>query len=211
MDKYPKINTLYKRTIEKPCTIIPGDYRDEIYPNICLWDVYEKVDGTNIRITFSEDELIIRGKTDNADLSRELIENIKDLLPLDRLNTILPQLKPHTITLFGEGYGRNIQNPAGSLYRPDMSFILFDIKIGHWWLDSKKVAAISCELQILSALFIGRMSISTITDYVKSKPLSLISQKPQVMEGIIARTSLHKRDGERVMFKLKVKDYEILK
>ena len=130
---YHKIPSIFKRT-EKGI-IIPGEFSTSI-----LGDLYdsnfpfiwrEKVDGTNIRISFDMDrdpQFLIQGRTNRAIVPPYLQVAIENL----GLAEILPERFPEGVTLYGEGYGPKIQK-AGKLYRNDHSFVLFDVQVGHPW------------------------------------------------------------------------------
>lgn len=206
MIKYHKINTLYKRQTEKPCKIIIGDYSEDYFDNIKYWSVDEKIDGTNIRFTFDEQIVEFGGRTDNADIPSKLIHYLKETFTLERLNTVFPNALPSSVVLFGEGYGAKIQ--SGGYYHDEQRFVLFDVKIGHMWLTRDSIQDIADKLSIPCTPFIGTMTIPDITDFVQSRPTSIFAKDEHVMEGIIARCDMFNRRGERVIFKLKVRDYE---
>ncbi len=214
------MQTLWKRH-EETGKILEGQYSLEEFSMINKWQVQEKIDGTNIRIRFylipacysntMKDILAVefKGRTDEAQIPPHLLKYLYEHFTIERLSKIFDLNKKAEITLFGEGYGPKIQGPGGN-YREDAGFILFDIKVGDWWLTQYDVEKIAESLEIPYAPIIGRMNKEEIIEYVKSKPLSLCSRIPQVMEGIIARTDplLLLRNGDRLIFKLKVKDFK---
>lgn len=209
MIKYPKINTLFKRETNNPCNIIIGDYSEEYFGNIVYWNVEEKIDGTNIRFTFDDKTVEFGGRTDNADIPAKLLNYLKETFTLDVLNSVFPDAHPNSITLFGEGYGPKIQ--SGGYYDDEQRFVLFDVKIGHLWLAREAIRDIAYKLHIPCAPQMDKpIRVQEIIDYVKSKPNSLFAKDDHVTEGIIARTDLLNRRGERVMFKLKVRDFDFL-
>lgn len=211
--KYPKIQTLWKREeAANKGKIIVGQYSLEEFGLIKRWQVQEKIDGTNIRIhyhMFKGSPLVeFHGRTDEASIPPKLLAYLQSYFTHERLYSVFDVFANPSIMLFGEGYGPKIQN--GGNYRSDPGFILFDIAVGDWWLKQEDVKGTAASLNIPYAPMIGMMTEEEIVEYVKSKPLSLCSEKPQVMEGIIARTEplLLLRNGERLMFKLKCKDFE---
>ncbi len=113
------------------------------------------------------------------------------------------------VVLFGEGYGPKIQK-GGGLYRKDVGFILFDAYIGGWWVLRNSIEDISDKIGIHYVPLIGTMEINEAVEYVRSKPNSLIANEPKIMEGIVARSTplLLFRDGNPLMWKLKVRDYK---
>jgi hypothetical protein len=235
--KYPKIHSLWKRQgwyLEKgkknnPAyqsgrqSFIVGDYAIPEFGNIKTWLVQEKIDGINIRIEYCR-ERVIRGNDLCTILSLEFSGRTEEAIlphPLDDIlfdhftHVLLEQVFPleldkikKEVILFGEGYGSRIQKGGGN-YRKDQSFILFDVYVDGWWLKQDDVKKIADKLGISYAPIIGIMTEDEIAAYVKSKPLSLCSVIPQVMEGIIARPEqlLLLRNGEPLMMKLKCKEF----
>jgi hypothetical protein len=216
MEEYPKIQTVFKRDMEKnPKLVVEGEWTlpefDYLAENEWDWD--EKIDGTNIRVGFDYDSIDIRGRTDNATLHPKLVEAIRTLLPFDKLEAVFTFDDAYTdseapfVTLYGEGYGPKIQK--GGKYRDDMSLILFDIKIGHWWLRRKDVADIAAKLDMDSVPYIGsgnlHSAIAAIKDGVRSRFGDFLA------EGIVLRpkVGLADRGGRRIITKLKHRDFGI--
>jgi len=77
-----------------------------------------------------------------------------------------------------------------------------------WWFE------LVCSGFVASYLYyvplVGTMEINEAVEYVQSKPNSLIANEPKIMEGIVARSTplLLFRDGNPLMWKLKVRDYK---
>lgn len=219
--EYPKTQTIWKRDLDTG-KIIPGDYSLEEIKNIKLWHVTEKIDGTNIRIVVRRnengtDDITIMGRTGKSDIPEHLIQYLRTLFVIGGLAASIrkpdtPVFKDSTIILFGEGYGYKIQ--GGQPYRKkDVSFVLFDIWIDGWWLSQNDVTAIANKLGIDRAPIIATiLSELDIIDYVKSKPFSVLAQEKRVIEGVVVRTEplLLLRNGKRLMWKLKVKDFDNL-
>lgn len=111
--------------------------------------------------------------------------------------------------MYGEGYGAGIQK-AG-LYRPDMSFILFDVQIGDVFLVRESVADIAkCfGVDVVPAVFNG--TIDEGVAYVKTKPHSMLGTREAKMEGLVGRPLVELRDrlGKRVIIKIKACDFEV--
>ena len=178
----------------------------------------EKVDGTNIRITSNLAFLLtdppkIEGRTDKALIQPNLFRYLQEKFTVELIANALgtenqPPGYDSYVTIYGEGYGSNIQ-AAGPSYREDPSFILFDIKIDRHWLSRESVKDIASKLGVPTVPDLGIMTEEEIVAYVKSKPMSLCSEKPQVMEGIVARSKpvVYDRHGNPFMFKLKCKEF----
>jgi ATP-dependent RNA circularization protein (DNA/RNA ligase family) len=224
--EYPKIHSLWKRQgwyldegkKNNPDyqsgrqSFIVGDYAVPEFANVKYWLVQEKIDGTNVRIIYDGKTVTFKGRRDDSDLPKDLFSYLNAVFTVDKLRHVFShrEIKDGSkLQLFGEGYGGNIQK-AGPNYRPDIGFILFDVHQNYWWFqrDVKKAA---CSLGIYYAPIIGVMSEQEVVDYVKSKPLSLCSQNPQVMEGVVCRpnSSLMRilENGEPLMMKLKCREF----
>jgi hypothetical protein len=216
--QYPKTKNLWVRiTHDKKDPrfgkLVEGEYVLPEFRNVNLWHVTEKVDGMNIRIIYDTvtDTVDFRGRTDRAILPEKLHRYLKEEFTPELFRSIIdPDEKPEVIILFGEGYGHGIQK-SGSHYSRKQKFILFDIWIDGWWLESYDVKEWAHVLDIESVPVIGKkMTVIDIVKFCKSAPKSMIADDDDFeMEGIIARSNplmLRRNGKDRVMFKLKVGD-----
>ena len=204
--EYHKIQTVWlrdKATNYK--TLLDNEWsKPEFYAlSNCQWTFTEKVDGTNIRLHLSADsQLTIGGRTDNAQIPAPLVAAIQ-ALELDKRHELqkLPEL-----TLYGEGYGGKIQK-AGATYGPEQRFVLFDIRIGDMWLERDNITNIAFSLGLDVVPITGYGTLQTMVNICRD---GFESQwGPFQAEGLIARPAveLFNRRGERVITKLKVKDF----
>lgn len=211
--KYPKIHSVYKR--DENHKFIMGEYSCPEFALIDKWQCQEKIDGTNIRVSFKYNKyddvylIGIQGRTDEASIPAHLLNYLKTHFTPDRFDKIIPEDKideAADIILFGEGYGPSIQ--GGGNYRDTQGFILFDVVINRWWLKQEDVKDIAAKLEIPYAPIIDMMTIQEAIDYVRRKPFSQCSVRPQPMEGLILRPHplLLFRDSSPLMLKVKVKD-----
>ena len=84
---------------------------------------------------------------------------------------------------------------------------MFDIKIGHWWLQRKDVEIIGKNLGLDVVPIIGK---GTLRDMVDTVQRGLNSKWGDFKaEGIVARpiVELRTRSGDRIITKLKNKDF----
>jgi ATP-dependent RNA circularization protein (DNA/RNA ligase family) len=216
--EYPKINSLYKRELNRDRSLVIGSYSCEEFASINRWIIDEKIDGTNIRIMRNPNgDLYIGGRTERAQISCNLLSYLNITFNKEILDKVFQEddygVCPHFI-LYGEGYGTNIQ--SGGYYRKDVSFILFDVFMNGWWLQKEDVMIIADKLGIEHTPIISKSNlyvdwtIPEIVEYVKSKPRSIIAQDDHEIEGIIARAHpqmLFRTDKLPIMFKLKCKDF----
>lgn len=216
MKEYHKIQTLYKRDPEtKFKSLLAGEYALPEFEYLAnnQWVMTEKVDGTNIRILCNppateggEYAVTFRGKTDNAQIPAFLLEKLIDLFHGETMDTI-QRIFPGGACLYGEGYGPKIQKGGGN-YRQDQSFVLFDVKIGDWWLRREDVESIASQLE-LDVVPIIR--IGPIKDAVMLCENGFKSEWGDFQaEGVVARpeVELQTRNGERIITKLKCRDFQ---
>jgi len=212
--KYEKINTLWKRDEKE--NIIGGEYSLPEFDMIDHWEVSEKVNGMTIRIILSkiEGKLKIKfaGRTDKSVIPQPLLGNLMKFFTKEQILKAFDVSKIDTkAILYCEGYGVKIQK--GGKYIPDnQDVILFDVLIDGFWLESGQVTEIAELLEMKRVPIITEIwKKEDIVDFVKSKPESRLVEGV-IMEGVVCRSKplLLRRNGKRVIFKLKVKDYEAL-
>lgn len=219
MAEYQKIQTLFKR--DERNIIIPDQFT---YPEFEVlkdlkWECTEKIDGTNIRIELEssgnpEDGIIMsfKGRTDKAIIPEHLLTKLNWLFDREHLMealNITDETQNCNITLYGEGYGAKIQK-GGNYISNDVNFILFDVKIGKWWLDRESIKDIANKLGISAVPLMGYMTIPEAIEYVKKGFKSTIAEnKDYDAEGLVLKTpcGLLKRDGERLITKIKTVDF----
>ena len=219
MAEYQKIQTLFKR--DERNIIIPDQFT---YPEFEVlkdlkWECTEKIDGTNIRIELassgnSEDGIIMsfKGRTDKANIPEHLLTKLNWLFDREHLMealNITDGTQDCNITLYGEGYGAKIQKGRNYISN-DVNFILFDVKVGKWWLDREAIKDIANKLGINAVPLMGYMTIPEAIEYVKKGFKSTIAEnKDYDAEGLVLKApcGLLKRDGERLITKIKTVDF----
>lgn len=208
MKEYHKIDTVFKRDIAtKFKTLLMGDYSQEAFGYLANneWVFTEKVDGTNIRVMIGADRKItFGGKTDNASIPAFLVSRleVRFFPQIDRLAEIFPEGG----CLYGEGYGPKIQKGGGN-YRADADFVLFDVKVGDWWLQRDGIEDVAGKLALDVVPIIGR---GTLADMIMMAQLGFKSTWGDFeAEGIVARPTveLKSRNGARIITKIKHKDF----
>jgi len=206
--EYPKINGLWKR--DEKGTVLIGEWSTPEFAYLAStpWTWTEKIDGTNIRIHWDGSQVTIGGRTDKAQLPGPLVNNLTDgrLLVSALWKAIFPECD--NVTLYGEGYGAGIQKGGGN-YRPDQDFILFDIRVGDWWLKREDVEDVADKMgvEVVPVVDDG-YSPREVWEGVKSE--SLCSAWPGVeIEGYVGhpKAELYDRRGNRITMKIKMKDW----
>ena len=220
--EYQKIQTLFKRDEKK--VIIPTEFTlpEFGYLKDCKWEATEKIDGTNMRVELfpeldgngeiSQIRMQFKGRTDSAMIPAHLYDRMTALFDRERLvKYFYPEdvedLVP--ITIFGEGYGAKIQK-GGNYIKDGVDFILFDVKIGKWWLSRESCEKIATDLGLKIVPLIGMMTIQEAIDYVKQGFKSTIAEnKDYDAEGLVLKTpnGLLRRNGERLVTKIKTVDF----
>ena len=208
MNEYHKIQTVFKRdpaTNHK--TLLEGEYSEDAFGYLAdnLWEFTEKVDGMNIRVMYNglEAPVVFAGKTDKADLPGLLVENLGYLFPYGKMVSQFGD--EEEVCLYGEGYGGKIQK--GSRYQQEQTFVLFDVKVGSWWMKREVVKQIAASLGIQCVPVIVRGTLHEMVHLARKGIVSSWGDFPA--EGIVARpvVELVGRNGRRVITKIKCKDF----
>ncbi len=175
-----------------------------------MWNYYEKVDGTNIRVQYGG-SVYFKGKTDKADISSFLLEKLIKLFPEEKLGKIFTDVptRESAVCLYGEGYGARIQKGGGNYISNDVSFILFDVKIDDWWLKREDVEEVASKLGIKVVPLIGFGILESGIEIVRNGFRSRIAEKDIMAEGLVMKPKIEMRNrrGHRIITKIKYKDF----
>lgn len=206
MKPYHKIQTVFLRDPANNFkTLLEGQFAKPEFEFLSgnRWVFTEKVDGTNIRVILQHHKNPeFRGKTDNAQIHGNLISYLNaKFMDCD--------LKPEPdapITLYGEGYGPKIQKGGGN-YSDKQKFVLFDVRVGDWWLHRKDVEDIAKQVNVGCVPIVEQGSLTYMVEIVRTGFPSAWGDF--TAEGLVARpeTELQSRAGERIITKLKYKDF----
>jgi hypothetical protein len=207
MSEYHKIQSIFKRDMTSPRkTLIDGDWTLPEFEYLAgnRWEFTEKVDGTNIRVILKDGAITFGGRTDEAQIPAKLVERLNErFLPQAAL---MAEVLGNDAVLYGEGYGAKIQKVGGS-YRPDQDFVLFDVRVGPWWLKRLDVQDIGEQLGLDVVPVIGSGSLHDAVAWAKRGIRSTWGDFEA--EGIVARPSveLQTRGGQRLIAKIKCRDF----
>ena len=208
MTQYHKIKTVWERDPEtNHKTLIPGKWATPEFKFLRnnQWLFTEKVDGTNVRIIVGGGQIRFAGKSDAAVLPQPLLDSLRNELAT-RAVEICDLFDGAPACLYGEGYGAKIQK-GGGRYRPDQGFILFDVRVGDWWLQRPDVEDVARELGLNVVPVIG---VGTLNDMIARAMAGFDSKWGRFQaEGIVARPTveLQNRVGHRIITKVKYKDF----
>jgi hypothetical protein len=219
--EYPKIDTLYDR--DGSHHVIVGKLRRPEFGNIKMWYVTEKLNGRNTRVSLvnnGADGIVdYGGKTDEADMPPELLEYLKETFTLEKMKAAFwmnPLKIPQRVTIYGEGYGHESCAAGSKMYRDNISFRLFDCLVDTWWLKRNDLENVAMKLKIKCVPLLGIINDlpKSLLDLENIIKISHVATEENnnfcaMAEGIVAFTDpyLFNRKGERVMWKLKVKDF----
>lgn len=207
MEEYQKIQTVFMRDpATKMKKLLAGQYSlPEIeYLKDCEWVWTEKVDGTNTRVSLDENGVVeLGGRTNDSQIPATLVKVLQELFTCDKMAAVFDG----PACLYGEGYGAKIQK-RGENYKADgVDFVLFDVKIGRWWLRRKDVEDIAGKLGIPTVPMVMRGTIEQAVSRVRQGFESAWGAFPA--EGLVGRPRevLQDRGGERIITKIKQKDF----
>lgn len=208
MNPYHKIQTVFKRNPDnKFRTLLRGAYSLPEFAFLAdnEWVFTEKVDGTNIRIKCA-DKITFGGKTDKAQIPAFLVEKLEERFHSQATRDKIAGLFSDGACLYGEGYGAKIQK-GGSNYRTDQDFVLFDVRVGEYWLQREDVEQVAACLEIDVVPIIGTGTLHRMVYNVKAGFASRWGHFRA--EGIVARpaTELKTRSGHQIITKIKHKDF----
>ena len=205
---YPKMLTLFDRDSEtfkvnEHCMKSP----DFEVPK--TWLVDEKIHGQNIRIYWDGHTVrfAARSSENVNDIHKELREDLSARFRQEKLEALFGEKE---VTIFGEGYGAGIN--GGANYSPTKRFVMFDVNVQGIWLtrESVKHVAQSLDVAMVPEIF-QAAPLSVVIELVRTGFNSLLADRntgiKHEAEGIVARTELCTRFGQRLMFKLKTCDF----
>ena len=208
MIEYPKIPNIFIREQYGKNRLIEGKYTsDELeYLDLNYWIGTEKVDGTNIRVCWDGYSVGFRGRTDKAQIPKQLLERLQELFGGTEKEELFEQtFGKKEVILFGEGYGGKIQN--GGKYGTE-DFILFDVLCDGYWLKRDNIYGIAGIFDLKTVPVVFRGSLEDAVEFIRKHPKSRL--KDEAMEGIVCvpQTQLYTRNGERIIVKIKCRDFE---
>jgi ATP-dependent RNA circularization protein (DNA/RNA ligase family) len=203
MSEYHKIETLYERDLAT-FKVKPEILKNPVYGIIKSWRWTEKIDGTNIRVMWQDGKLTFGGKTDNAQIHADLIRYLYETFDVELMRSIFPDAN---VVLYGEGYGAGIQK--GGDLSPTKKFILFDVRVGEWWLSHENVADVAQRLGIDMVPDFGEMTLKDATALVHAGFQSKLNGGAAKAEGLVGRPleALYDKKFSRLIVKLKTRDF----
>jgi hypothetical protein len=215
---YHKIDTVFAR--DGRGRIVEGTYACPEFEYLAdrEWTFTEKVDGTNVRLYYDgspefrgHEHAYIAGRTDEAQLPPRLLNPLVELLKTLPLEDVFGNRVEtnERVVLYGEGYGMGIQL-GGDRYLPDgCDFVLFDVKVGGWWLRRDAVEDVADKLGLDVVPVVGTGTLADAVELTRTGFPSNRWTGVTVAEGIVARPAvdLFDRAGRRIITKIKHRDF----
>jgi len=176
-----------------------------------LWAYRRKLDGENMRVMWDGEKAIWSGKSDDFTCDEETTKMMNQKFQEEIFEEKFGREK--TVLLFGERMGPKCQ--GNELGLEESTFVLFDVKIGDVWLEPKNVVAIAKYFDVPSCydymqegvkpVMEGDGYVDTLTNLIKRVNKGEFRE----WEGLVAtpETGLCNRKGERLIVKVKNKDY----
>lgn len=247
---YQKINTIFMRDAKN--VIMPYERFTEPefeYLRNLKWRGEEKIDGTSMRIEVTKEQIIagvnapagqgntgvkfkvrIAGKTDNAQIPKNLLKHMQEKYPDEKVlaalglkefipveewenehNWLTYEQIPNIYTIYGEGYGEGIQS-GGWYIKGGNEFIVFDVKVNDIYLKTDARDEIATKLGAPIVPFIGYFTLDEAIAFVRKGFRSRVAQNPdaKMAEGLVLRTDLGLRNrmGNRLIVKIKYEDFQ---
>lgn len=211
MTEYHKIKTVFNRDPENMRFVVDSQWATPEFEYLSNkeWVWTEKVDGTNIRVMWDGKSVTFGGKTDNAQLYMPLIQKLQETFDTTPSRLLFKEIfgEDGGLCLYGEGYGAKIQKGGGNYRADGVDFVLFDVRVGDWWLQRKDVEDVAVKLGIKVVPIVGRGKLTDAVEMVKQGFNSQWGDFPA--EGLVCRpaTELSDRAGKRIITKIKCRDF----
>lgn len=205
MQRYHKIENLFKRHSGK---LVEGEFQEKHVKLLKenQWLFSEKVDGVNIRLHWSGEEMTLLGRNNNSQIPPHLLEYLQGLFKKEE---IAKHVYPGCI-LVGEGYGERIEEPRGSQYQADgVGFVLFDVvAMDGKYCDRHVVELIAKNLKLKVVPLVFEGTLQEAIDFIRTQPTSQF-REGMTMEGMVGTPigDFLTGAGERIITKLRCEDY----
>lgn len=202
--KYIKINSLYKR--DKKRKILKGKYCDEVVESLknFKWIGTEKIDGTNTRLIWTGASIEVKGKTDKGIITPYMKRATEKYLDVKKFKEVFSSTEA---ILFGESYGHNITSAGDGYLSVTNDFILFDVFINGFWLKRESVDCVAKNLGMKSVPTVFKGTLDQAEEFVSTGFKSLLADTEAEGLVLVPEYDLLKRNGDRIITKVKHKDY----
>lgn len=205
--EYHKIPSAYKLDAAAKKYTREFSSKELEYLSDCIWMWTEKIDGTNIRVCWDGHKVGLRGRTDRAQMSKELLDLLNRLFGGPEMEIKFEEIfQDKPAMLVGEAFGPGIQSGGG--YGPELQFRLFDVKVGGFWLERPAQKDIAEKLNIRCVPLVGYGRIEFASEYLADQEKTTIEGGTAPIEGLVGvpTVRLNKANGERIIVKIR-KEY----
>ena len=206
--EYPKIWSPFNREVEgtRRGKLIMGQWSLEEIRLLSDsdWTWTEKVNGTNVRIIWDGHKVTIGGRTDDAQMPLILVRHLQAQFTEELMEQ---QFQGTPVVLYGEGYGARVQAGSG-VYSPDPRFVMFDAKVGDWWLLPEALGILALQMAVDIVPTVAACPIIDAVTMVRGRKLKSRWGDFEP-EGLVGKPplGLTRRDGDRMLVKIKGKDF----
>lgn len=209
---YHKISGPFKRDQDLRL-VVPGDFVSPVVEMLAtspVWLFTEKIDGTNVRLIWDGHNLSFNGRTNNANLHKDLEAKLTELFIRPGVEEYFEEeFGENEVILVGEGYGAGIQKGGGD-YSPTKEFLGFDVIVRGNYLSYENARKIFGRLDIpyLNAINTVPRDLLWGIDIVANGLYSGFGDRKFLAEGLVAitETPLYDNNGQRIIVKLKTVD-----
>jgi len=217
MKPYPKIQTIFKRDPDNNYkTLLQGEFSKPEFEYLSdnKWIFREKLHGTNIRVIYNPEKnpvVRVRGRREKSQVPDFLEEEILKQF-IWKSDLFEDTFGDTPVCLYGEGVGEKIQNVGENYVTSGNKFVLFDVRIGDWWLKEEDVLGIAQSLKIDIAPRIGVGTLWDALDLTQRGFYSTLAKNvgnDLIAEGLICVpiSPMYTRRGKRVITKIKHQDF----
>lgn len=214
MTEYHKINSIFNR--DGRGRLIEGEYAQPEFAYLAdnEWVWTEKVNGTNVRLSYDgsptfrgNEHAYVAGRTDAAQLPPAVLTRLVDVLKTAPLEDAFGD-DPTEVVLYGEAYGRGIQRHGAHYLSDGVDVVLFDVRVGDWWLRREAVADVATNVGLQVVPVIGRGTLAEAIELTRAGFPSARWPNVTIAEGLVLRpeVELFDRGGNRVIAKIKHRD-----
>jgi len=173
------------------------------YLSTLQWQYKRKLNGENLRVKWDGNRVVWNGKTNAYQASKKLTNYMKETFVEEIFEERFGRDK--TVLLFGEHMGEKVQGNELGLEKPE--FVLFDVKIGEFWLEPEDVEEVAKYFWLRTYKDFGDTGQDTLINLISRTAIGDFKE----WERIVATPKIRclQPNGERVICKIKNKDYAI--
>ena len=177
----------------------------EAFKGMKFW-ASEKIDGTSVGIKWDGERISFIGHTDKSQFNPRYLEYLQNRFGTPEFESCVEMIfgdKP--VIIYGEGISKDYNVHYGF---PEGEFIMYDISIDNGKFAERDVVYEVANKLDIKMPFEARMTLDEAIEYVKARPQSVLNSEYK-MEGLVLRpmVELYLNNGERVITKIKVKDF----